>query len=69
MRLDGGVGEGERGAAQHAPGGTVTSRYGRQRPPAEVLVPPQGGRQFLIMNDHLQPHQGEIRGDLPGFQP
>jgi dipeptidyl aminopeptidase/acylaminoacyl peptidase len=43
--------------------------HGRQRPPAEFLVPPQGGRRFLVMNDHLPPHQWEFQGDLQGFEP
>jgi WD40 repeat protein len=41
----------------------------RQLPPAEILVPPQGGRQCLIMDDHLAPRRWEITGDLPGFLP
>jgi WD40 repeat protein len=40
-----------------------------QRPPAEVLVGPQGGRQTLIFFDHQPPQVWEISGDLPGLQP
>lgn len=39
-----------------------------QRPPAEVLAGPQGGRQTLILFDHEPPAVWEITGDLPGFQ-
>ena len=40
-----------------------------QRPPAEVLAGPQGGRQTLIFFDHQPPQVWEITGDLPGFEP
>jgi WD40 repeat protein len=40
-----------------------------QRPPAEVLVGPQGGRQTLIFFDHHPPSVWEISGDLPGYEP
>ena len=40
-----------------------------QRPPAEVLVGPQGGRQPLIFFDNKPPQVWDITGDLPGFQP
>jgi len=40
-----------------------------QRPPAEVLAGPQGGRQTLILFDHHPPAVWEITGDLPGFHP
>ena len=40
-----------------------------QRPPAEILVGPQGGLQTLIFFDDLPPQVWEISGDLPGFEP
>jgi hypothetical protein len=39
-----------------------------QRPPAEILVGPQGGLQTLIFFDDLPPQVWEISGDLPGYQ-
>ena len=42
---------------------------GVQRPPAEILVGPQGGLQTLIFFDDLPPQVWEISGDLPGYQP
>jgi WD40 repeat protein len=41
----------------------------RQRPPAEVLLAPQGGRQALICYDDHTPAIWEISGDLPGYEP
>ena len=41
----------------------------RQRPPAEVLLAPQGGRQTLLFYDDKTPQVWEISGDLPGFEP
>jgi hypothetical protein len=40
-----------------------------QRPPAEILVGPQGGLQTLIFFDDLPPQVWEISGDLPGYAP
>jgi WD40 repeat protein len=40
-----------------------------QRPPAEVLVAPPGGRQALFLFDEKTPGVWEISGDLPGFEP
>jgi hypothetical protein len=40
-----------------------------QRPPAEILAGPQGGRQILMFFDALPPQIWEITGDLPGWEP
>jgi hypothetical protein len=40
-----------------------------QRPPAEILAGPQGGRQILMFFDALPPQVWEITGDLPGPEP
>lgn len=40
-----------------------------QRPPAEMLTGPRGGRQLLIFFDDHPPQVWEIQGDLPGYEP
>jgi WD40 repeat protein len=40
-----------------------------QRPPAQVLAGPRGGRQLLVFFDEVAPQVWELTGDLPGFEP